>query len=113
MRRRGHSFSDRGCAGDTRDADPSEQPEDFAGISAVIRLAFGQEAEARLVTELRQLVSFDPLLSLVAVQDHKVVGYILFTPIAIRRDDTAPVPPGGCRRWQFCRGISVQASDRV
>ena len=44
------------------------------------------------MTELRQLVSFDPLLSLVAVQDHKVVGHILFTPVAIRRDDAAPVP---------------------
>jgi putative acetyltransferase len=69
-----------------------EQPQDVADVYEIIRLAFGQEAEARLVHDLRELTGFDPLLSLVAVRDHELLGHILFTPIAILRDGATPLP---------------------
>jgi putative acetyltransferase len=68
-----------------------EQPTDQARVAEIVRLAFGQENEARLVAALRELPGFDPLLSLVAVQDLELVGHILFTPVAIVRDDAAPI----------------------
>ncbi|HEY1601433.1 MAG TPA: N-acetyltransferase [Pirellulales bacterium] len=68
-----------------------EQSQDFADINEVTRLAFGQEAEARLVRELRACSGFDPLLSLVAVRDHELLGHILFTPVEIQRDGAAPL----------------------
>ena len=60
-----------------------EQPSDHAAIEEVNRLAFGQDAEARLVAKLREADSDDPALSLVAVRDGQVVGHILFSPILI------------------------------
>ncbi len=63
-----------------------EQPDDYAAIDEVNRLAFGQEAEGRLVATLREADDFDPALSLVAVRDDRVVGHILFSPIAIETE---------------------------
>ena len=60
-----------------------ERSEDHAAITEVNRLAFGQENEPRLVAALRNEEGFDPRLSLVAEQDGRVVGHILFTPISI------------------------------
>ena len=54
-----------------------EEPEDYEAISRVHRSAFGQENEARLVGELRKSKEFLSELSLVAVIDGVVVGYIL------------------------------------
>ena len=63
-----------------------EQPSDHAAIEEVNRLAFGQDAEAHLVTKLREADSRNPALSLVAVRDGQVVGHILFSPILIETD---------------------------
>ncbi len=58
-----------------------ESPADHAAIAEVNRLAFGQEEEAALVTALRDAdyVTF----SLVAEMNQRLVGHILFGPLAI------------------------------
>jgi putative acetyltransferase len=68
-----------------------EQPEDQAQVFEVNRQAFGQEDEAHLVQALRRAPSFIPELSLVAVEDERVVGHILFTRIAVRSGATTHV----------------------
>ena len=52
-------------------------------------LAFGGETEARLVEKLRGSTDFIQTLSLVAVRYTKVVGHLLFSPIAIKAKMTA------------------------
>ncbi len=61
----------------------SECPADYAAIDEVNRLAFGQEAEARLVRALRSTAGFEPRMSLVAHGRGRVVGHILFSPVTI------------------------------
>lgn len=61
-----------------------ESLEDYAGIHEVNKLAFGQENEALLVQNIRQVANFNPKLSLVAIKNEKVVGHILFSPITIQ-----------------------------
>jgi putative acetyltransferase len=58
-----------------------EQPKDLAGIRHVNEAAFGQPNEANLVDALR--ANGKVTLSLVAIQDNKVVGHILFSPVTI------------------------------
>ena len=62
---------------------PEEQI-DYDAIYEVNLLAFGGESEARLVEELRGSTDFVKKLSLVAVRYTKVVGHLLFSPIAIK-----------------------------
>lgn len=62
----------------------NEKPEDIAAIYEVNEKAFGQPAEAGLVDALR--ANGKVALSLVAVQDDKVVGHILFSPVTIESD---------------------------
>ena len=64
-----------------------EKENDFHEVYNVNELAFGGDSEARLVNLLRRSKAFIPDLSLVAVDEYKVVGYILFTRIVIRADD--------------------------
>lgn len=61
----------------------AEKKEDQPAIYEVNKLAFGQEDESRLVDALRESDDFIYELSLVAVKEEKVVGHILFSPIAI------------------------------
>ena len=65
----------------------SEQAGDVAGIAAVNSRAFGRDDEARLVAALRASSEFIPALSLVAEDDGKVVGHILFSPVTIHTPD--------------------------
>ena len=60
-----------------------ERKEDHAAIYEVNKLAFNREEESRLVEALRKSSNFIEKLSLVALEDGKIVGYILFTPITI------------------------------
>lgn len=61
----------------------SETAEDYTNIFEVNKLAFGQENEARLVENIRQLANFSPDLSLVAIESDRLIGHILFSEIAI------------------------------
>jgi putative acetyltransferase len=65
-----------------------ERKEDLEAIREVNRLAFGQEAEARLVDRLRA----DNLIvaSLVAAENRQVIGHILFSELPIETD-LAPI----------------------
>ena len=59
----------------------NERPKDLAAIRSVNERAFGQPAEAELVAALRKRGQIT--LSLVAVQEGRVVGHILFSPVII------------------------------
>ncbi len=58
-----------------------ERKEDVPAIRLVNEKAFGQATEADIVDQLR--CHCDELLSLVAVDDGKVVGHILFSPVTV------------------------------
>ena len=58
-----------------------ETPDDIPGIREVNRLAFGQDEEADLVDALRD--GGDAVASLVAEEDGRIVGHILFSPVTL------------------------------
>lgn len=58
-----------------------ETKEDINDVQAVNELAFGQSLEASVVNKLRS--NCNRLLSLVATEDKKIVGHILFSPAEI------------------------------
>ncbi len=61
-----------------------EQHKDLAGIRRVNERAFGQPNEANLVDALR--AHGKVTLSLVAEQDNKIVGHVLFSPVTIESE---------------------------
>lgn len=65
-----------------------ERPEDISKVQSLIENAFANaeysdQSEHKLVGRLRQSDSFIPELSLVAVEENKIVGHILFTKIKL------------------------------
>ena len=58
-----------------------EQPEDIAVIHQVVQQAFGQPAEADLVDTLRR--NGKAIFSLVAEDNGRVIGHILFSEVVI------------------------------
>jgi putative acetyltransferase len=58
-----------------------EKPGDIDDIHALNELAFGQPQEANIIDKLR--INCDNLLSLVAIENEKIVGHILFSPVTI------------------------------
>ena len=76
-----------------------ETPEDVKEIRRVNELAFGRPAEADLVEALRD--SGKAMLSLVAIEDNRVVGHILLSPVTIEsgdlRSDNLAVRRGSAR----------------
>jgi putative acetyltransferase len=64
----------------------TERPEDIDAIFEVNFQAFGQDGEARLVNALREDGDYLRELSLVAVSGDRIIGHILFPPIAIVSD---------------------------
>lgn len=58
-----------------------ERDTDRDDVFAVNEAAFETDAEARLVDALRDQA--DPLISLVAERDGRVVGHILFSPVSL------------------------------
>lgn len=64
---------------------------DYVQIDQVIRQAFGQEDESRIVNRLRQTAGFVPELALVAVVENRVVGHLLLSRIGIETgQETVP-----------------------
>jgi putative acetyltransferase len=64
-----------------------ETPDDYTAIYEVNQLAFdGSDAEPQLVEAIRQSAEFIPELSLVAEENGRVVGHILFSPITIEAE---------------------------
>ncbi|WP_165077225.1 GNAT family N-acetyltransferase [Methanogenium sp. MK-MG] len=70
----------------------SEEPDDAAGIAAVLTDAFSRKDEAELVSLIRNSGAYDPELSLVCVEDGTIVGYVLFSPVVIRAADCDETP---------------------
>lgn len=58
-----------------------EKKQDIPAIRRLNEIAFGQKTEARLVDDLRERGAI--MLSLVAFDEERVVGHILFTPVTI------------------------------
>jgi predicted N-acetyltransferase YhbS len=64
-----------------------ETKDDFKEVFDVNHIAFGQDNEAKLVDALRNnQTAFVPELSIVATDNNKIVGHILFTKINIKDD---------------------------
>ncbi|HRO03245.1 MAG TPA: hypothetical protein PLS69_06535, partial [Terricaulis sp.] len=62
-------------------------PRDYPAIRQIVRHAFGQDDEANLVEQLR--ADGDVLVELVAASEIALQGHILYSPLAIERDDEA------------------------
>ena len=67
-----------------------EIPEDIPGIFDVQFQAFGQDGEARLVDALRHDGDYLHGLSLVAIHRGRIIGHILFPPVAIESSGAFP-----------------------
>lgn len=63
-----------------------EMPEDARAIDVVHISAFGGEAEAQLVTTLRESETYNRELSLVAELGGRIVGHILLTRVPLRKE---------------------------
>jgi putative acetyltransferase len=62
----------------------AENAEDIPAVRRVNELAFGRPNEAALVDALR--AASEPQVSLVAVEDGRVVGHIFFSPVSIESE---------------------------
>ncbi len=61
-----------------------EKDQDYRDITQVHDLGFGQKNEGELILRLRKTKKFIPELSLVAENEGRIVGHILFYPIEIK-----------------------------
>lgn len=64
-----------------------EQPDDIAAVRAINETAFSQPAEAAIVDSLR--TACPDSVSLVAVEDGRIVGHILFSPVVVSAGNEA------------------------
>ena len=62
-----------------------EQPDDITAVRAINRAAFGEPAEADIVDSLRE--TCPDAVSLVAVEDDKILGHIFFSAAVVSGDD--------------------------
>jgi putative acetyltransferase len=69
-----------------------EQPGDQPQIRIINQQAFGGDTEAELVDTLRQ--SGVSLISLVAEEDHQLIGHILFSPVTLSGQPRIPAIAG-------------------
>lgn len=60
---------------------------DFAGVAAVNVAAFDEENEAELIDLIRQTALYVPELALIAVDEERVVGHVMFSFVTIETDD--------------------------
>jgi putative acetyltransferase len=57
----------------------AERPEDHSAISEVVAAAFGSQAEAELVAEIRASEYFIAELSMVAQRDQRIIGHVMIS----------------------------------
>ena len=58
-----------------------EQAGDIAAVRRINEIAFGQPGEASIVDSLRNACS--DIVSLVADEDHEILGHIFFSPVSV------------------------------
>lgn len=89
----------------------AELPDDAPAIFELHLQAFAQDGESRLVDALREDGNINPELSLVAVHGDRIIGHILFCPIAIVSGtvETAALAlaPLGVHQDYQCMGIGA------
>ena len=94
-----------------------ENKEDYAEVYRVIKTAFmtaeqSDGNEQDLVVNLRKSNNFIPELSLVAIQDNKIVGYILFTKIKIEECEEIALAPLGILPEYQRQGIGKKLIEK-
>jgi len=67
------------------------EAKDFNDIMEVEKQAFGYEKEARLVADLLDDKSAQPLVSLLAFYNQEAIGHILFTRASVEGQDDDPL----------------------
>jgi putative acetyltransferase len=82
-----------------------EQPRDRDAIDGLHRLAFGGDAESRLVDQLRGTAAFIPELSLIAEQDALVAGHLLLSRVQIGAAEGLALAPMGVLPGSQRQGI--------
>jgi putative acetyltransferase len=65
-----------------------ETEADHAAVAEVTAAAFGKEDEARLVEAIRACEEFVPELTLVAEEDSRIVGHVMFSYSAVEGSTT-------------------------
>lgn len=89
-----------------------ERPEDYDAVYHVVKEAFKNAEythnnEQNLVVELRKSQSFIPELSLVAIEDKKIVGHILFTKAFVHDIEVLALAPLSVLPSYQNRGIGL------
>ena len=88
-----------------------ENKNDYEEVYNVIKTAFetaehSDGNEQDLVVALRKSDNFIPELSLVAVMDNKIVGYILYTKIKIgKQEELSKIPLIPCTTCNYCAKV--------
>ncbi|MCI8749636.1 MAG: N-acetyltransferase, partial [Lachnospiraceae bacterium] len=90
---------------------------DYEEVYNVVKIAFEIEEhsdgnEQDLVVALRNSSNFIPQLSLVAIQDNKIVGYILFTKIKIGEYEELALAPLGILPKYQKQGIGKKLIEK-
>lgn len=94
-----------------------ENKNDYEEVYNLIKTAF-ETAEHRdgneqdLVVNLRKSNSFIPELSLVAIKDNKIVGYVLFTKIRIGKNEELALAPIGILPQYQKQGIGKKLIEK-
>lgn len=86
-----------------------ETTSDASAVYELVKTAFASAEhsdgnEQDLVVLLHKSPAFQPALSLVAEENEKIIGYILFSEIKIGKKQPSPL-----RRWQYCRNTNEKA----
>lgn len=94
-----------------------ENKEDYEEVYNVVKTAFetaehSDGNEQYLVVALRNSNNFIPQLSLVAIQDSKIVGYILFTKIKIGEYEELALAPLGILPEYQKQGIGKKLIEK-
>ena len=94
-----------------------EKPKDYEEVYNVVKTAFASAEhsdgnEQDLVANLRKSNNFVPELSLVAIQDNKIVGYIMFTRIKIGKYEELALAPLGILLEYQKQGIGKKLIEK-